>query len=46
MEQVHFHFEDELNPVCKNTVMQKYTIQMNKEKFLKVHGNTKKNKMI
>ena len=27
MEQVHFHFEDELNPVCQNTVMQKCTIQ-------------------
>ena len=27
MEQVHFHFEDELNPVCQDTVMQKYTIQ-------------------
>ena len=27
LEQVQFHFEDDLNPVCQHTVMPKYTIQ-------------------
>ena len=33
MEHVHFNFEDELNPVCQNTVMQKYIIHLFKASF-------------
>ena len=41
MEQVHFHFEDALNPVCQNTVMPKQILHIlnnGQVRFSDLHG--------